>query len=63
MSNRDEIKSIISKSLETAKDIELVEVYAQVVSCCDCPYWKDCKNEHYCDTYISDKLKRGNHNE
>lgn len=57
--NKDEIKNVLVKSLESAKDFELAEAYAQLVSCGDCPYWRKCKNEQYCDVYIADKLKEG----
>jgi hypothetical protein len=57
MTNKDEIKSIIVKSLETAKDYEIADAYSSIVSCGDCPYWHDCRNEHECDEYILDKLE------
>lgn len=57
MTNKDEIKSIIVKSLETAKNYEIADGYSHIVSCGDCPYWSDCRNEHECDEYILDKLE------
>lgn len=58
MTNMDEIKSIIVKSLETAQNGEIADCYAHVVSCGDCPYWHDdCRNEHDCFHYILDKLE------
>ena len=52
MTNRDEIKSIIVKSLETAEDYDFAVTYDNIVSCGDCPYWHDCRNEHMCYEYI-----------
>lgn len=56
MTNRDEIKSIIAKSLETAEDYDFAVTYDNIVSCGDCPYWHDCRNEHMCYEYILKKL-------
>lgn len=52
----EEIKSIIMKSLESANKNEIAEAYFFIVSCGDCPYYNDCRNEHYCEKYILDKL-------
>ena len=57
MTNRDEIKSIIVESLESAKNYEIADGYSHIVSCGDCPYWIDCRNEYECDEYILDKLE------
>ena len=58
--SRAEIISIIMKSfekvLEKATDFELVEYYAQLVSCIDCPNWLDCQNEHECDVYMIERI-------
>lgn len=56
MTSRDIIKSTIVKSLETASNDEIGEAYMNIVGCCDCPYWSDCKIEHDCWGYITDKL-------
>ena len=60
MTDRDKIKSIIIKSLETAKTYEIADGYSSMVSCGDCPYWHDCRNEYECDEYILDKLEAEN---
>lgn len=57
MTKRDEIQNIIIESIEKAKDYELAYGYNEIVSCGDCPYWHDCRNEHECDDYILDKLQ------
>ena len=57
MTNKEAIKSIIVKSLESAKNYEIADGYSHIVSCGDCPYWYDCRNEHLCDEYILDKLE------
>lgn len=56
MTNIDEIKSTIVKSLETASNYEIADVYEDMVDCGDCPYWHDCRNGYDCDEYILNKL-------
>ena len=57
MTNIDEIKSTIVKSLETASNYDFAVVYANIISCGDCPYWHDCRNEYDCAEYILNKLR------
>lgn len=58
MTNTDEIKSTIVKSLETANKDEIADAYECLVSCGNCPYWHDCRNERdHCYDYILDKLE------
>lgn len=57
MTNKDEIKSTIVKSLETANKDEIVNAYEILVSCGDCTFWHDCRNEHNCFEYIRNKLE------
>ena len=57
MMNKEEIKNIIVKSLDTAPNEDIAEAYNYVVGCNDCPYWHDCRNEHDCTDYIYDKLE------
>lgn len=57
MTNMDEIKSIIVKSLETAKTYEIADAYVDIVSCGECPYWQDCRTKHKCNDYILEKLE------
>lgn len=61
--SRAEVIEIIMKSLEEATDYELVEAYAQLVSCSDCPKWHDCKNEHECDVYMIEQIYIGRNND
>lgn len=56
MTNKEEIKSIIVKSLETATKHEIADAYYLLVSCGDCPFWHDCRNYHECGDYILEKL-------
>ena len=56
MTSRDIIKSTIIKSVESASNDELGEIYMQIVGCLDCPYRSDCRIEHDCGGYITDKL-------
>ena len=55
---KSEIIDVIVKSLDTAQNEDIAEAYNYVVGCPDCPYWHDCRNEHYCCDYICDKLER-----
>lgn len=57
MTNIDEIKSIIVKSLETANKDEIVNAYEILVSCGDCLFWHNCRNEHNCFEYIMNKME------
>lgn len=59
MANIDEIKSIIIKSLESASNDEIADAYTYVVSCGNCLYWHDCRNECVCTEYILNKMKEG----
>ena len=56
MTNKDKIKNIIIKSLETANEELIADAYYDTVSCDDCPYWHDCENEYDCNEYILNKL-------
>lgn len=57
MTLKENIKSRIIKSLESATNDEIADAYNYVVSCGDCPYWRDCKNENLCGEYILNKLE------
>jgi len=61
MTNRDEIKSIIIKSLETAPEEKIAEAYVSIVRCCDCPLCDNCRKERTylqtCFEYILEKLE------
>ena len=61
MTDKDEIKSIIVKSLETAENYDIAVVYDNIVSCGDCPFWHDCRKERTClqpcAEYIFKKLE------
>lgn len=57
MTNREEIKSIIIKSLETANEETIADAYYDTVSCGDCPFWHDCRNGQFCRGYILNKLE------
>ena len=59
MVKRKEIIDTIIKSLDTAKNHQIIEAYNYVVGCSDCPSWRDCKNEHMCADYIADILEEG----
>ena len=56
MTKRDKIKTIIVRALDVALNYELADAYRCIVSCGECPYWNDCRNEHDCEDYILQKL-------
>ena len=60
MTNKEEIKSIIIKSLETADNYDFAFVYNHMVVCTNCPYSDDCGVERNCFDYIRDKLEADN---
>lgn len=56
MSIRDKIIRTVTESLESGVNSDIAECYVDIVSCGDCPYWHDCRNEYECFTYILNKL-------
>ena len=57
MTIRDEIIRTVTESLESGDNSDIAECYVYIVSCGNCPYWHDCRNEYECSTYIRNKLE------